>query len=250
MAKTKVVIVEDESIVAKDIQNCLENLGYTVPTIVATGEKAIQAVEEHKPDLVLMDIILKGEMNGIDAATFIKDTYNIPVIFLTANADDTTVNKAKLAEPYGFIIKPYRDKELQTTIEMVLYKHEKVAEIKKERDFYNAIVENREVKDSIYVRSDYRLNRIKFEDIYFIEALKDYVIINTADNSYTTHTTMKEIISILPARDFVRVHRSFIVRLDKIFSIKYPDLVIEGKKKVIPIGGLYKKELYSRLNFI
>ncbi|MDD5570536.1 MAG: response regulator [Bacteroidales bacterium] len=250
MAKAKILIVEDESIIAKDIQNSLLNLNYSVPDIVNTGEKAILAVEEHKPDLVLMDIVLKGEMNGIEAATKIKETYNVPVVFLTANADDTIINKAKLAEPYGFIIKPFREKELQTTIEMILYKHEKVSEIKKERDFYNAIIENKDVKDSIYVRSDYRLNRIKFEDIYYIEALKDYVIINTADNSYTTHTTMKEILSILPPKDFCRVHRSFIVRLDKIFSIKYPDLVIEDKKKVLPIGGLYKKELYNRLNFI
>ena len=250
MSKAKIIIVEDESIIAKDIQNSLLNLNYAVSAIVNTGEKAIEAVEEFKPDLVLMDIVLKGEMNGIEAATLIKETYNIPVVFLTANADENTINKAKQAEPYGFIIKPFREKELQTTIEMILYKHEKVSEMKKERDFYNAIVDNKDVKDSIYVRSDYRLNRIKFEDIYYIEALKDYIIINTADNSYTTHTTMKEIISILPPKDFVRVHRSFIVRLDKIFSIKYPDLVVEDKKKVLPIGGLYKKELYNRLNFV
>lgn len=250
MAKAKILIVEDESIVAKDIQNSLKKLGYNVPTIVASGEKAIQEVEIMKPDLVLMDIILKGDMNGIEAATIINEKFNTPVIFLTANADDTTVNKAKLSEPYGYIIKPFREKELQTTIEMALYKHEKVAELKKERDYYYSIVENKEVKDSIFVRSDYRLNKIRFEEIYYIEALKDYVIINTADNNYTTHTTMKDILAILPPKDFVRIHRSFIVRLDKIFSIKYPDLVIEDKKKVLPIGGLYKKELYARLNFI
>jgi two-component system response regulator LytT len=115
---------------------------------------------------------------------------------------------------------------------------------------YHSIVENKESKDSIFVRADYRLNKIKFEDVYFVEALKDYVVINTSDNIFTTHTTMKEMIRILPAKDFVRVHRSFIVRLDKIFSIKYPDLVIEGKMKVVPIGGLYRKELFGRLNLI
>jgi DNA-binding LytR/AlgR family response regulator len=83
-----------------------------------------------------------------------------------------------------------------------------------------------------------------------VEALKDYVVINTSDNLFTTHTTMKEMIRILPPKDFVRIHRSFIVRLDKIFSIKYPDLVIEGKMKVLPIGGLYRKELFGRLNLI
>ncbi len=250
MAKLKILVVEDESIVAKDIQNSLKKLGYTVPTVVASGEKAIEEVEQSRPDLVLMDIMLKGDINGVEAANAIRENYDIPVIFLTAYADDNTLSKAKIAEPYGYIIKPFKEKELQTTIEMAMYKHEKDSLVKRERDLYHSIVENKESKDSIFVRADYRLNKIKFEDVFFVEALKDYVVINTSDNIYTTHTTMKEMIRILPAKDFVRVHRSFIVRLDKIFSIKYPDLVIEGKMKVIPIGGLYRKELFSRLNLI
>jgi len=250
MSKLKILIVEDENITAKDIQKTLSNLGYEVQDIVPTGEKAIKVIEESRPDLILMDIMLKGKMTGIDAANYIRENFNLPVIFITAYTDENTIDKAKLSEPYGYIIKPFKEKELQTTIEMAIYKHEKDVQVKKELDFYHAIVENKNAKDCIFVRADYRLNKIKFEDIYFIEALKDYVIINTKDNVYTTHSTMKEIMRYLPAKDFVRVHRSYIVRLDKIFSIKYPDLIIEDKMKVIPIGGLYRKELYSRLNMI
>jgi len=250
MAKFEILVVEDESIVAKDIQNSLKKLGYTVPTIVASGEKAIEEVEQSRPDLILMDIMLKGKINGIETANTIRTKYDIPVIFLTAYADEDTLSKAKISEPYGYIIKPFKEKELQTTIEMAIYKHEKNTKIKKEMNMYRSIVESKESKDSIFVRADYRLNKVKFEDICFLEALKDYVIINTAKNSYTVHTTMKEMVRILPANDFVRIHRSFIVRFDKIFSIKYPDLVIEGKTNVVPIGGLYRKELFSRLNLI
>ncbi|TVR40032.1 MAG: DNA-binding response regulator [Bacteroidia bacterium] len=250
MAKAKILIVEDESIIAKDIQNSLKALGYDVTAIVNSGDKAIKELEENRPDLVLMDIMLKGTMTGIEVAKEVKERFSMPVVFLTAYADDTTLNKAKITEPYGYIIKPFREKELHTTIEMALYKYEKDEEVKKERDLYHSLIENKESKDSIFVRADYRLNKINFEDIYYVEALKDYVVINTADNSYTTHTTMKEMVRILPSKDFVRIHRSFIVNLDKIFSIKYPDLVIEGKMKVLPIGGLYRKELYSRLNMI
>jgi two-component system, LytTR family, response regulator LytT len=170
--------------------------------------------------------------------------------FLTAYADEDTLEKAKPSVPYGYVIKPFKEKELETTIEMAINKHIQDTEIRKERDLYQSIVLRKEEPDSVFVRADYRLNKIKFSDIYFVEALKDYVVINTSDNIYTTHTTMKEMIRILPEKDFVRVHRSFIVRLDKIFSIKYPDLVIEGKMKVIPIGGLYRKELFSRLNLV
>jgi two-component system, LytTR family, response regulator LytT len=250
MGKIKIVVVEDESIVAKDIQNSLKNMGYGVPAVVSSGEKAIEAVHKFRPNLILMDIMLKGEMSGIEAAKIIKDRFDIPVIFLTAYADEDTLEKAKPSVPYGYIIKPFKDKELETTIEMAINKHLEDAEIRKERDLYQSIVLRKDEPDSIFVRADYRLNKIKFSDIYFVEALKDYVVINTSDNIYTTHTTMKEMIRILPDKDFVRVHRSFIVRLDKIFSIKYPDLVIEGKMKVIPIGGLYRKELFSRLNLV
>ena len=250
MAKLRILVVEDENIVAKDIQNSLTKLGYKVSAVVNTGEKAIQEVEEARPDLVLMDIMLKGKIDGIDTAKILRERYDIPVIFLTAYADENTLDKAKLSEPYGYIIKPFKEKELQTTIEMAVFKHEKDFKVKKERDLYHSIVENKEAKDSIFVRADYRLNKINFEDIFYVEALKDYVVINTLDNSYTTHTTMKEMVRILPAKDFVRIHRSFIVNLSKIFSIKYPDLVIEGKMKVLPIGGLYRKELYGRLNLI
>ncbi len=250
MSKPKILIVEDESIVAKDIQNSLKKMGYIVPVVVSSGEKALNEIEESRPDLILMDIMLKGDMTGIDVANIIKERFNIPVVFLTAYADDNTLNKAKVTEPYGYIIKPFKEKELQTTIEMAIYKHERDSMVKKERDLYHSIIENKESKDSIFVRADYRLNKVNFADIFFVEALKDYVVINTSDNIYTTHTTMKEMMRILPPKDFVRVHRSFIVRMDKIFSIKYPDLVIEGKMKVVPIGGLYRKELYGRLNLI
>ena len=250
MPKVKVLIVEDEAIVAKDIQTTLQNIGYKVTNIVSSGEKAIKEVEENRPDIILMDIMLKGAMTGIEVAKEVKERFSLPVVFLTAYADDNTLNKAKITEPYGYVIKPFKEKELHTTLEMALYKYERDEDVKKERDLYHSLIENKESKDSIFVRADYRLNKINFDDIYYVEALKDYVVINTSDNSYTTHTTMKEMVRILPAKDFVRIHRSFIVNLNKIFSIKYPDLVIEGKMKVLPIGGLYRKELYSRLNLI
>jgi len=249
-SKIKILIVEDEAIVARDIQACLRNLGYKSIRISPSAEKAFDEIDIEKPDLILMDIILKGKIDGIEAATLIREQHQVPVVFLTANADNKTIEKAKVAEPYGYIIKPFREKELQTAIEMALYKHERDAMVIHERDFFYQIVEKDEVQDSFYIRSDMQLHRIKFNDIYFVESHKDFIIINTVDNSYSTKTTIKDVAKLLPPRDFCRVHRSFIVRLDKIFSIKFPDLIIEDKKKIIPIGGIYKKELYSRFNFI
>jgi len=250
MSKTSVLVVEDESIVAKDIQQSLVKLGYNVLGTASTGEKAIALATELKPDIVLMDIMLKGSLTGIEAAAEIKKNEDIPVIFLTAYADEGTLAKAKVTEPYGYIIKPFKEIDLHTSIEMALYKHKREVEIVKERDLLYSIVENKDSKDYIFVKSNSRLIKLNTKEIYYIEALKDYVVINTLNSRYTIHSTMKDIEKKMPVSDFIRVHRSFIVRIDKIASINLPNLILENEKKIIPIGGSYKDDLVNRLNLV
>jgi len=249
MSKINVLVVEDESIVSKDIQHSLKKLGYNVVGASATGEKAIELAGSEKPDIVLMDIMLKGEMNGIEAADTIKKKYLIPIIFLTAYADEATLSKAKITEPYGYILKPFKEIDLHTTIEMAIYKHSKEQEVVKERDLFYSIIENKEGnKDFIFVKSNSKLVKLKTQDIFYIEALKDYVVIHTLDTRYTIHSTMKDIDSKMGSEDFLRVHRSFIVRIDKIATIEYPNLTLESIDKIIPIGGSYREELTKRIN--
>jgi PAS domain S-box-containing protein len=122
MPKIKVLVVEDESLVAKDIHNMLRGQGYEVVGVLSTGEEALRVMPEAKPDLVLMDIVLKGEMDGIAAAERIWEDHSVPVIYLTAYADETTLSRAKITEPFGYILKPFDERELQTTIEMAFFK--------------------------------------------------------------------------------------------------------------------------------
>ncbi len=124
MKTVTILIVEDESIVAEDIKRSLERFGYNVCGVASTGRTAINIVEEHKPDVVLMDIVLRGKMNGIKTAEDIYKDYDIPVIYLTAYADRKTLDKAKVTSPYGYILKPFEDQELYSTIEMAIYKHQ------------------------------------------------------------------------------------------------------------------------------
>ncbi len=245
-----IVVVEDESIVAKDIQVCLKNLGYEVVGVYSRGEDIVEQAPNLNPDLIMMDIMLKGELNGIEAAAEIRKTLDIPVIFLTAYTDRDTVNKAKETEPFGYIIKPFKEIDIQTAIEIALYKHRKELAVKKERDFYYNLVDKQDSSDMMFVKANHRLVKIRYEDIFYIEALKDYVVINVLERRYTIHSTMKDIERKMPEKDFVRVQRSFIVRLDKIKEIDHSNVVLENEKKVVPVGGSYKDLLQEKLNLI
>ena len=135
MNKTNILIVEDENIVALDIKNRLKKLGYVVVGRSATGEGAIDKAAEPRPDLILMDIRLKGEMDGIAAAAEIRQQLDIPVIYLTAYSDEATLQRARVTEPYGYLIKPFEDRDLHTTISMALYRHKAERELRESRQW-------------------------------------------------------------------------------------------------------------------
>lgn len=120
MAAEKIIVVEDERVVARDIEKRLKKLGYVVPASVASGEEAIEQVAELRPDLVLMDIRLKGQMDGIEAAEHIRTDFDIPVVYLTAYADESTLQRAKVTEPFGYVVKPFDERDLQVAIEIAL----------------------------------------------------------------------------------------------------------------------------------
>jgi len=131
----KILVVEDEGIVAEDIFQSLENMGYKVPKVVSSGQEAIQKIPDLQPDIVLMDIVLRGTLNGIETSKRIKKQFDIPIIYLTAYADRDTLEKAKKTEPYGYLLKPFDDRELRITIEMAIYKHH-MERVLREREAY------------------------------------------------------------------------------------------------------------------
>lgn len=140
MSKTKVMVVEDESIVAIDISQRLDSLGYEVSATVSSGEKAIEMAEKTKPDIILMDIVLKGNIDGIEAAEVIGEKFKIPVVYLTAYSDEKTLKRAKYTGPFGYIIKPFEDRELHSVIEVALYKNEMDTRLKESEEKYRIIV--------------------------------------------------------------------------------------------------------------
>ena len=142
MKPIRILVVEDESIVAMDIKHRLESLDYEVPEIISSGEEAVLKAKETQPDLVLMDIVLKGELDGIDAAQLIKDKYDIPVVYLTAYSDEKTLKRAKITGPFGYIIKPFEDRELHSAIEIALYKHKMESKLKQNEMWLSTTLES------------------------------------------------------------------------------------------------------------
>lgn len=158
MERTKIMVVEDEGIIAQDIKNCLENLGYEVPEVVFTGKEAIEKAEQVHPDLILMDIVLKGDMDGIETAAEIRERFSIPIVYLTAYEDDKTLKRAKITEPLGYILKPFEERYLRSSIEMALYKHKMELKLRENERWLSTILKS--VGDAVIVTDE--LGFVKF----------------------------------------------------------------------------------------
>ncbi len=141
MKKKQILIVEDEVIIAMNIRNLLENLGYLVCGIASFAEEAVKLAVEKYPDLILIDIILDGDIDGIDAVNEIRQNRNIPIIYMTAHSDENTLARAKATEPHGYILKPVNFNELRSTIEIVLHKHEMEEKLKKSEEMWQFAIE-------------------------------------------------------------------------------------------------------------
>lgn len=142
MREKRILIVEDEIIIAMEIADRLKSMGYEVIKIVSNGEMAVKTALEQKPDLILMDIMIQGDIDGIETASKIHEKSLVPVIYLTANADESTLERAKVSDAFGYLIKPFEERELNTTIEMALYKHNMEAKLRESEERFKSLVEN------------------------------------------------------------------------------------------------------------
>ena len=376
MNKTRILVVEDESIVAKDIQKTLEKLGYEVPATASSAASAYEKLEQIEPDLVFLDIKLKGEEDGIHIAGHIKEKYNIPVIFLTSYMDQETLDRAKVTEPYGYIVKPFSESDLKTTVEMALFKFSRDREVRdseqrlanalgkveeaivvtdtegritymnekagnlfgygvataigldvfqlmaiemeggsglKKEQLFEAMkkdeavemeecfiivkrdnssvassfsassvhdeknqylgaalvirdkqtgaghpvvnaemqmtfLDNQVIQNSFFVKKGSMLVKVYLDNIQWIQAMDNYVIIQTTADQFVIHSTMKDIEIKLPTSRFLRVHRSYIIPIEKI-NVLDENTVLIGDK-TIPIGKSYKEAFMARLNFL
>jgi len=142
MENIRILIVEDESLVARDIENMVKSLGYKVCGTATTGDEAVENAARFRPDLMLMDVVIKGTLDGIAAAEKIWEAFHIPIIYVTAYADDQTLKRAKTTEPFGYILKPFDERELKIAIEMAFYKSRMGMKLKEREEWLSALVKS------------------------------------------------------------------------------------------------------------
>lgn len=242
----KILIVEDEMIIAANISLQLSSLGYEVTGITPRGEEALISIKQDQPDIVLMDISLKGDMDGIETVQTMQKDFDIPVIYLTANADDSNFNRAKATHPYAFISKPFKKLDLQRAIELTVTRLQSEAHPEKilETDSTTPFI----LSDCIFVRHHDKMVKVDIKDILYIEAERNYCRIYSKGKEYLLVMTLKDMDEKLPDRHFIRVHRSFIINISQIDEVASSHIVIA--KKAIPVSKTLKEELLNRLQTI
>lgn len=245
----RILIVEDNVIIADDMQSMLEEIGYEIVDNVIVYEQAVEVLKNNEVDLVLIDIILASDKTGIDLGKHIRDNYNIPFIFVTSNSDRATVENAKTVKPNGYLVKPFEQQDLYTSIEIALSNFTSVAkaaggETQEEED--DRLMANKVLKDSIFVKKQHLYYRIQFGDIQFIKADNVYLEVNTVDKKFLVRSPLKDYLEKLPQRKFYRAHKSYIVNVDHIDAINSKDILINNT--LIPISKEFKEFIISAMN--
>ncbi|TRX48392.1 response regulator transcription factor [Fulvivirga sp. M361] len=238
MSKVRILIIEDELLVAEEMAGMLTSNGYQVCESVDNAMDARRALEMYQLDIILVDIKIRGEEDGISLAGYIHSNYSIPLIFVTSMMDDPTLQRALQVKPSAYLIKPYHSHELQIAIEVALsnFQHQQVAD-------YVRPVQNSQshytLKQSVFIRENHRLERIEYDDILWMKAESSYVDIVTPDKHYLLSTdTLGSMLEKLNCRWLLRVHRSYAVNVNKVTALSGNQLEVAGQ--TVPIGKNYR----------
>jgi len=244
----KILVVEDELIIAHEIKRALTNMGHEPSEeIIDSSEEVLLFLQNNAIDLILMDIHIKGETDGIATAILVKERFKIPVIFLTAFSDDQTISRAKVAEPYGYIVKPFSKNDLKANIEIALYKVNQTESPQLPPTPKEITEINTEQPKSFFVKKGNKFVKIDISDILWVEALDNYVCLHTAKDEFVVYSTMKDIEQRLP-NQFFKSHRSFIVNLDKIDA--FEDSYVLIGKRALPVSRANKEDLKRKILFL
>ncbi|MEQ8301796.1 MAG: response regulator [Cyclobacteriaceae bacterium] len=243
----KLVVVEDEFVIAEDIKSLLVEQDYDVLGVFDSAEEALPFIVEKLPDLILVDIRLAGQMTGIQLVEQVKFKISLPVIFITANSDTETYLRAKATRPNAFLVKPFTPANLLTSIDLALFNFseeqtpEKIEIATVVETHYEAIIHR-----SLFVKNKGKHVKISSDDILFIEAAGSYIHIQTTTERFTLTQNLSRFLKKTPLDNVLRIHRSYLINIDKIDSFEESYIYIAKHK--IPLSDTYKDEFLSRIH--
>lgn len=246
IAKVKLLIVEDEIVLANDIANKLSDNNYHIVGIADTVNKALEFLEHNQDiDMVLIDIMLKGAFDGIELARFINEKYHIPFLFLTSHADNYIVERAKSAKPHAYLLKPFNDRQVCIAIELALKNFSnKTAENEMQTKKQFTATENQvlNIKDSLFLKKNNHFERVQLQEILYLEADSNYCTVYTKTDRFIYSVGLNKIEEQLPTSRFMRVHRSYVVNINSVSGFEGNMLYILDNK--IPVSKSHKDEVF------
>ncbi len=249
MENLRVVIVEDELIIAEDLRQTLEAEGYVIAGCFDSAEESLEKIGALQPDLVMIDIRLKGPMTGIDLASRLRNMLSVPFIFVTASSDEKTYRLAKSTSPQAFLVKPFNSRSLLAAVDLALDNF--VAERSDQAGKISAadrLASQATASDSLFIRVNGKHKKIKLSEFLFVEANGSYINIVTTSGRYTLSYNLRDFQRKLPVPGLVRVHRSYVVNVARIDS--FDDGFVYVDQNQIPLGKSYRHDFHAILNAI
>ena len=248
MGAIKILIVEDEVLYANKMEMLVEKLDYEHVGTVDNSTDALEIVTTNPPDLILMDVHIRGSHDGIELAGLINERRTIPIIFVTSMFDDLTFNRASRTNPISFITKPFNEVQLQRTIELTIQQlgQPEPKSSKKEKTWDKDLL----FQDSFYIKWRQKLEKIKVEEVSYLKADGHYCEIYVQDKKFVVHSSINELATRLPPNQFIQTHRSYLVNKQKIKSVDLQDSVILIENHQVPLSTRNREKLLKELNWI
>lgn len=249
MRPARILIVEDKNLIAEAIRATLENAGYEVAGHAESGEDALQLAKQESPDVILMDVQLAGDMDGVETAEELNRLYDIPLIYLTDFQDEDTFAKAKLTNPASYLTKPYQPHDLLRAIELAFYNAGTGREAGRDQGEVTDTVFS--LNNNLFVKEQGVCYRVNPADIQWIKAARSYFEIKTIKRSFTKTGNLSIFNQKFSHPSLVRISRSYIINIDQVVAKKGNLLIVDGEENEdLIISESYRAEVEKHLNVI
>lgn len=250
MGRIRILLVEDEDLHAEKIKFYLENLEYTLAGHAKDGAEAYRLFCATAPDLVLLDINLQGQRDGVQLAAQIRLESSVPIIFITSLKDRDTIDRAKETEPEAYLLKPLEEASLEAAIELALFRHAANKPDQPTRQNFEW-EQDLFIRDHLFIKVGRVLKKISVEEVMYVQTSADkYCDVHTHDRSYSIRSSLSDLESRLSPDQFIRVHRAYIINTEMITEVNETEMKVKVAEHSIPIGRSYKQQLFQRLNYL